>query len=228
MFVWHKLRCWHENLLFDGHTFPHASLFLSCERRDAKYLIQHTTILYMFSSCTCLTHGLHLNSHGEKKLALLFVKSLSDDNVSGISSILIIINVTTSPLFFSSKAKSQRYLRYDWNYVEFRNQDRTVDSSNSLQIFQWNIRGLKRKTDELINSFETGTINPNVLCFSEHNMEEEDSLHLTLPGYTLGSSFCCQSIQKWGVCIFVSTCTSAKLIFQATVKKRIWKFLPLN
>jgi len=34
-------------------------------------------------------------------------------------------------------------------------------------------------------------------------MEEEDSLHLTLPGYTLESSFCRQSIQKWGVCIFV-------------------------
>jgi hypothetical protein len=122
--------------------------------------------------------------------------------VSGISSTLITINATNYP-FFSSKAKAQRYLRYDWYYVEFRNQDRTVDSSNSLQKFQWNIRGLRSKNDEFINSFETGFINPHVLHFSEHNMEEQDPLHLTLPGYILGSSFCCQSLQKWGVRIFV-------------------------
>jgi hypothetical protein len=95
------------------------------------------------------------------------------------------------------------YLRYDWNYIEFRNQNRTVDSSNSLQIFQWNIRDLRSKTDKLINSFKAGTINPNVLCFSEHNMEEFDPLHLILPGNILGSIFCRQSLQKWGVCIFV-------------------------
>jgi hypothetical protein len=58
----------------------------------------------MFSACTSLTHGLHLNSRGEKKLALLFAKSLSDNNVSGISSILIIINATTSP-FLAQKQK---------------------------------------------------------------------------------------------------------------------------
>lgn len=34
-------------------------------------------------------------------------------------------------------------------------------------------------------------------------MEEQNPLHLTLPGYISESSFCCQSPQKWGVCIFV-------------------------
>jgi hypothetical protein len=29
-------------------------------------------------------------------------------------------------------------------------------------------------------------------------------LHLPIPGYILGSSFCCQNLQKVGVCIFVS------------------------
>ena len=61
--------------------------------------------LDMFSSCTCLTHGLHLNSCGEK-LTLLFAKSLSDNDVSGISSILIIINATTSP-FLAHKQKQK-------------------------------------------------------------------------------------------------------------------------
>jgi hypothetical protein len=34
-------------------------------------------------------------------------------------------------------------------------------------------------------------------------MEGQDLLHLTLPGYILESSFCCQNLQKGGVCIFV-------------------------
>jgi hypothetical protein len=34
-------------------------------------------------------------------------------------------------------------------------------------------------------------------------MEEQDLLHLTLPGYVSGSSFCSKDLQKGGVCIFV-------------------------
>jgi hypothetical protein len=46
-------------------------------------------------------------------------------------------------------------------------------------------------------------VNPHVLCLSEHDMKEWDLLHLTLPGCILESSFCCQNLQKGGVCIFV-------------------------
>ena len=59
------------------------------------------------------------------------------------------------------------------------------------------------KSDELINSFETDNINSHILCFSEHHMEEQHLLHLTMPGYILGSSFCCKNLQKRDVCIFV-------------------------
>jgi len=54
------------------------------------------------------------------------------------------------------KAKVQWCLKYnDCKYQELRNQDRTVDSSNSLQILQLNIRRLRSKTDELTNSMST-------------------------------------------------------------------------
>jgi len=57
------------------------------------------------------THGLHLNT-------------------SDTSSIHVIISARVSP-FFSLKAKAQRCLKCtDCNYPEFRNQGRTVDSSN--------------------------------------------------------------------------------------------------
>jgi hypothetical protein len=85
----------------------------------------------------------------------------------------------------------------------FREKDRTVASSTSLHIFHQNIRGLRSKIDELINSFEIDNINPHTLSFTEHHMEEQDMLHLTLPGYILGSSFCRRNLQRGVVCIFV-------------------------
>ena len=117
----------------------------------------------------------------------------------------------------------------DCNYLGFRNHGRNIDSSTSPQIFHQNIRGLQSKTDELINYIEIYNINPHVLCFSEHHMEEQDLLHLTLPGYILGSSVCCQNPQKDGVYISVhTTCISAKSILHITVQKRIWKSVPMN
>jgi hypothetical protein len=85
----------------------------------------------------------------------------------------------------------------------FREQDRTVDSSTSLHTFHQNIRGLRSKIDELVNSLEIDNINPHIPCFTEHHMEEQDLLHLTLPGYILGSSLCHKNLQRGGVCIFV-------------------------
>jgi hypothetical protein len=87
--------------------------------------------------------------------------------------------------------------------VNFIDQDKNVDLSNSSHIFHQNVRGLRSKSDELIHSFEIDNINPHILCFSEHHVEEQDLLHLTLPGYLLGSGFCCKDLQKGGLCIFV-------------------------
>jgi exonuclease III len=87
--------------------------------------------------------------------------------------------------------------------VNFIDQDKNVDLSNALHIFHQNVRGLRSKNDELIQSFEIDNINPHILCFSEYHMEGQDVVHLTLPGYILGSSFYCKDLQKGGVCIFV-------------------------
>jgi hypothetical protein len=77
-------------------------------------------------------HGLHLNSKGKGKLTLLIAKRLSDDHMLGIKRIPVITHARSSP-FFSLKAKSQRCLRYiDSRYSDFRDQDRNIDSSNSL------------------------------------------------------------------------------------------------
>jgi len=84
---------------------------------------------------------------------------------------------------------------------------------------------LRSKTDELINYLETDNINPHVLHFSEEHMEKHDLLHLTLPGYTLGSSFFHQNLENGGMCIFflVKTCISAKLIISSNCTEKILK-----
>jgi len=34
-------------------------------------------------------------------------------------------------------------------------------------------------------------------------MEEQDLLNLTVTGYSLDSKYCCQNVQKGGLCIFI-------------------------
>jgi hypothetical protein len=53
-------------------------------------------------------------------------------------------------------------------------------------------------------------------------MEEQDLIHLTLPTYVLGSSFCHNNLQR-EVCVFLFTRTymSKKLISQITKEKNV-------
>jgi hypothetical protein len=54
-----------------------------------------------------------------------------------------------------------------------------------------------------MNSFVAHRINTHILCLSEHHMEEQDLLNLTLTADSLGSSYCRRKLQTWEVCIFV-------------------------
>jgi hypothetical protein len=79
-----------------------------------------------------------------------------------------------------------------------------AETLNSINIFHQNIRGLRSKGNESIHSFETGNINPHILCLSEHHMIEQELLPLAMDRYLLGSSFCQKALQRGGVCIFVT------------------------
>ena len=50
-----------------------------------------------------MTHGLHLNSWGKKKLTLLIAKSVGDKNVSCTSSIPVITSERASPVLVSKQ-----------------------------------------------------------------------------------------------------------------------------
>jgi len=113
-------------------------------------------------------------------------------------------------------------LKYiDCSYLLFRNQNRTVYYSYSLQTFHQNTRGLRNQNVELISSLEIDNIKPHVLHFSDHRMEQHDLLHLTLLDYVLGSSLCRQKLLNGGMCIFVrEVMRFRKMIISHSCKKQ--------
>jgi exonuclease III len=82
-------------------------------------------------------------------------------------------------------------------------QNNPNNNYNSLTIFHQNVRGLSRKSDELLQSIHSS--NSQVLCFCEHHMslDEINSFHLNQ--YILGSQFCRHNFKHGGVAIFIST-----------------------
>lgn len=70
-----------------------------------------------------------------------------------------------------------------------------------LTVFHQNIRGLRGKTNELISQLYPTF--PHILCISEHHMNHSELQQTFLDNYKIGASYCRNSFEKGGVCIFV-------------------------
>jgi hypothetical protein len=80
----------------------------------------------------------------------------------------------------------------------------SIDKFNKLLILvHQNIRGLISKTDEISISLNLDKISPQVLCFSEYHMSENNLNLVNIENYALGSCFSRCRYQKGGICIFV-------------------------
>ena len=109
------------------------------------------------------THVLHLNSRYKKKLTRLITKFIGDKMCQGLA--VFLLSPVQEPTIFYLKRKVQMCLKCIYcNYLDFRNQDTTIDSSNSLLVSNKNIRGLRNKTKELMNSLENDNISRHVQC----------------------------------------------------------------
>jgi exonuclease III len=85
---------------------------------------------------------------------------------------------------------------------QYNESGKNTELDHPFAILHQNIRSIRNKSEELINSLKIDGIDPHILCLSEHHMVEQDLLFLKLNGYTLGSSYSHQIFQKQGVCIF--------------------------
>jgi exonuclease III len=74
-------------------------------------------------------------------------------------------------------------------------------NTNILKVFHQNIRGLKHKTNELINVL--GPEFPHVLCLTEHHINPLERNNIIIDHYNLGTIYCRKSLSKGGVCIFI-------------------------
>jgi hypothetical protein len=74
-------------------------------------------------------------------------------------------------------------------------------SKVALQIYHQNIQGLRCKIDEISNFLYPDF--PNILCLSEHHLDQLELETVYLGNYTLGASYCMHSMKKGGVCIYV-------------------------
>jgi hypothetical protein len=85
-------------------------------------------------------------------------------------------------------------------------QDNTVPikniSTEALQIFHQNIQGLKWRSNEVLNLLYPSL--PYILCFTEHHLNQHEIELIQIDSYTLGASFCRNSLKMGCVCIFVN------------------------
>jgi hypothetical protein len=77
-----------------------------------------------------------------------------------------------------------------------------IHKSNNFITFHQNIRGLTRKTDQLLISLSCS--NPQVLCVTEHHLRPDEINNVHLGHYTLGTHYCRKLYKQGGVAIFVS------------------------
>jgi hypothetical protein len=76
-----------------------------------------------------------------------------------------------------------------------------LSDRQSLKIYHQNIRGLRRKTNELLCHLYSDL--PHLLCFTKHRLKQIELDQINIPNYVLGAKYCRKTIQKGGVRIFV-------------------------
>jgi len=76
----------------------------------------------------------------------------------------------------------------------------TSKNTSSLIIYHQNIRGLVSKKDELNIIMQDKSINPHLICLSEHHLKTLESTKFTLNSYKI-ASFCREGVPKGGICI---------------------------
>jgi exonuclease III len=63
------------------------------------------------------------------------------------------------------------------------------------------MRGLRGKTHKLLSHLNPDF--PDVLCFTEHHLNQSKLKQICIENYKLGACYCRLSQEKGGVCIFI-------------------------
>ena len=85
--------------------------------------------------------------------------------------------------------------------VTNKKKKKLTNSKNLFKIFHQNIKGLKSKADELLNSLLPEY--PHTMCLTEHHLKYYEIDNLRIEHFKLGFKFCRHEFKNGGVCIFI-------------------------
>jgi len=82
-----------------------------------------------------------------------------------------------------------------------RNKNYTDTSTVHIEIVHQNIRGLEKKTSELISHLHPDY--PHALCLTEHRLKQFQIKNISMEKYNLGAFYCRNQHEKGGVAIYI-------------------------
>jgi len=129
-------------------------MYLQLDRALMRYDMPHINVIDTGTTVReeYTTHGLHLNSRGKTRLTHLMAESICGGHVPSMNSSIPVITHTRASPFCRLRSRAHRCLIYiECSNLSYKCHGKIVVSLNSLNIFHQNIRGLKNKSDELIN-----------------------------------------------------------------------------
>jgi len=95
-----------------------------------------------------------------------------------------------------TETAEQLVFKPDGNHDQADSDSVSGFSKKDLKIFHQNIRGLKGKTEEIMDNIATNP--PHVLCFTEHHLESHQFDSVPLLNYRLVATFVEQIIEMVG------------------------------
>jgi exonuclease III len=93
-----------------------------------------------------------------------------------------------------------KYLQQKGNRTHYKVSKPNKDLAQ-FKIFHQNIRGIAKKTGELVSHLYPDY--PHVLCLTEHHLKDLQLRKTHIENYKLGAHYCRQTREKGGVAIFV-------------------------
>jgi exonuclease III len=87
------------------------------------------------------------------------------------------------------------------SYSRLNSVSSPIVTNKPFTVFHQNIRGLRNKINELLDSVLPQL--PHVVCLTEHHSKEQETETLSIDHYTLGAKFCRQSLKHGGTGIFI-------------------------
>jgi len=107
------------------------------------------------------------------------------------------------PFNFQHNVEAAKLLNFklDRNHDQVNSDSTKRSSQKDFLILHQNIRGLKGKTEEIMDNIATSQ--PHVLCFTEHHLKSHQLDCIQLQNYRLVAKFCRITYRYGGVCIYV-------------------------